>query len=714
MKYPVTKQNFIVPSESKPSIDRSIDRSSFSAVIMDIKTLLDNLHDEVSCSVCMCTFTEPKQLPCLHSFCLHCLNELQRTSGLRAKITCPECREQFRIPGSGNPSELPTNFRMNSLLDVLAIKQCNTAGVKCGNCNKRSAQSLYCFQCYAFWCEDCITAHNLIRANKDHRRLALKDFQDQDIEDVLKRPAFCKKKHHEKEELKFFCKDCEVAICNSCVATIHDGHAKVILEEATNERKERLNSAIQSLKEKALQKRNEVGKLEQNIIDVQVQVADVKSKVQTSADHIIAIIEARKQDIFNTVDKQAKESLDRLALRNSEVENQVKIIESAIEETGTFLKRSSSAEILGFNQTFDTILQEQGAQGYRDPERIPRFSFIESKKLLNMLNTEGIGTVKTDFSKTKAQQSNAQRKRSSDTAAGFEGKHFRGSLFEGQVETRRFRFVRSFGKEGSSVGMLNSPWGVAVNERNEIAVTELGNHKVSVFSSDGTHLRSFGRKGGNQGEFNWPSGIAFDNNGNIIVADCYNYRVQVFSGNGEFLNKFGEEGSLDRQLNCPEGLSLTSNGDIIVSDKLNKLIKIFSPGGRFLRKFGGESSLANPYHCIQTEQYFIVSDSGDHCMKVFNLEGNFVFSFGKEGNEQGEFYYPSYLSVNKDGHLMVCDSGNHRIQVFELSGKFVTMFGKKGSKTGEFHYPVFTANLCDGRIVVSDCDNNRIQIFELI
>ena len=37
---------------------------------MDLKTLLDNLHDEVSCSVCMCTYTDPKQLPCLHSFCL--------------------------------------------------------------------------------------------------------------------------------------------------------------------------------------------------------------------------------------------------------------------------------------------------------------------------------------------------------------------------------------------------------------------------------------------------------------------------------------------------------------------------------------------------------------------------------------------------------------------------------------------------------------------
>ena len=34
--------------------------------------------------------------------------------------------------------------------------------------------------------------------------------------------------------------------------------------------------------------------------------------------------------------------------------------------------------------------------------------------------------------------------------------------------------------------MLNKPWGMAVNECDEIAVTDTGNHRVQVFSSDGT------------------------------------------------------------------------------------------------------------------------------------------------------------------------------------------------------------------------------------
>ena len=91
-----------------------------------------------------------------------------------------------------------------------------------------------------------------------------------------------------------------------------------------------------------------------------------------------------------------------------------------------------------------------------------------------------------------------------------------------------------------------------------------------------------------------------------------------------------------------------------------------------------------------------------------------MFKFGKRGIKEGEFKYPGYLSVNRDGHLMVCDIWNHRVQVFELSGKFVTKFGTEGSEIGEFKCPLSTANLSDGRIVVSDCNNNRIQIFELV
>ena len=437
--------------------------------------------------------------------------------------------------------------------------------------------------------------------------------------------------------------------------------------------------------------------------------------MQSFVDQIIAIIAARKQDVFDVIDNQAKKSLESLSHRKEEVDKQVKLIESAIEQTETLLKRSFSTEILGFSETFDTILQEQGPQQNRDTECIPRFSFTKSEKLINLLNmSEGIGNVEFVFSETKAQQSGAKGKESSKVIAGNKGANVRDSPLETQVQTRRFRSVLSFGQKGKCVGMLNKPWSMAVNDRDEIAVVDYGNYRVSVFSSDGTHLRSFGRWGNNNGEFRNPKGIAFDSHGNIVVADSWNHRVQVFDRNGNFLSKFGQQGSRANRLKFPEGLSINGNGDFIVADWGNKLIKIFSSSGGYLRKFGGAGSLVSPYHCIQHGQYFIVSDHGDHSIKMFNLEGKFISKLGKQGNKDGEFNQPRYLSVNKEGLLMVCDAGNHRVQLFELSGKFVTKFGSEGSERGMFNFPRSTANLGDGRIVVCDKENNRIQVFDKI
>ena len=66
--------------------------------------------------------------------------------------------------------------------------------------------------------------------------------------------------------------------------------------------------------------------------------------MQTNVDQVITIIEARKQDVFHAVDNQAKKSLESLSKKKDEVENQVKLIESAVEQTKALVKRSFSTE----------------------------------------------------------------------------------------------------------------------------------------------------------------------------------------------------------------------------------------------------------------------------------------------------------------------------------------------------------------------------------
>ena len=748
---------------------------------MDIKTLLHNLREEVSCPVCTNIYTDPKHLPCLHTFCLQCLKQWHKTSHGRDTIICPKCQAVSRVPESSDLKDLPTSFYLNGLIDVLAIKECKSSQVRCGNCDKKSSESSYCFQCCIFYCAECVTGHNIIRNNKDHRVLALKDFQDKDYEDVMKRPAFCPKKDHNKEELKFFCTNCETPVCQTCVLLQHGGHALVLIKEEAERQKIQMKSLIENQRRNLQAKMNAISQLDEDCAKLIQQGEDVKRDVQRFADNLIAVIEANKKNIFSAVEKETNKSLERVTKRKTEIESQITVIKSSLEKADKLLTRNTNAEIVQLMKSLETIYEEvdQTEPTDRDPEGLPaRLVFVENQKMLDTVSTEEIGTLQI-LEQTKASQSVAEGRgleyvivnceaqfvltirnaegrqcynerdnvtvditderereratevRINDNKDGLyhisysprdqgrykvtikvNGEHVRGSPCIVQVKSFQFRPVLSFGKKGSSVRMFDSPWGVAVNARDEIAVTDTNNHRVQIFNTDGNYLRSFGREGNEAGEFIYPRGIAFHNNGNIFVADKGNHRIQIFSGEGEYVGSFGGKGSLDRHLIFPWSLSVDSAGNIIVVDVGNNLIKIFSPDGKLLKKIDRQGSFTDPIHCVQCDRYLIVSDCKEHRIKVFDRNGNFQYKFGKQGGGDGEFRNPECLSMNKSGHLMVCDRGNNRIQAFELNGKFVGKFGTKGSNLGEFQRLTSVAVLSNGRIVVTDSSNHRIQIFE--
>ena len=747
---------------------------------MDIKTLLHNLREEVSCSVCSSIFTDPKQLPCLHSFCLDCLKQWHRASyNSQGTIKCPNCLTLSRVPDSGDLKDFPTSFYLNGMIDVLTIKECDSGQVRCGNCDQKSSESSYCFQCCSFWCGDCLSAHDIMRGNKGHRVLAVKEFQDKDYEDVLKRPVFCTKQRHQKEELKYFCKDCEAAVCQICVNLEHPGHVLKHIEEAAERQKIQMRSLIETQRKSLQAKTIALSQLKEYHAKVIQQGEEVKRNAETFANNITSAIEAKKRSIFQAVDNQTKKSVELLTTQITEMEYEVNATESSLGKAEKLLTRSGDAEIFQLKKTFATIVAGFSETVYRrDPEGLPVFVFVENQKMLDYVNTEEFGSLRI-LQQTRASQSVAEGQGLNDAIVGREaqfvlttkdaqgkqcynesdlvtvdvvdekarksvtqvlvknskdgfyeityfprdygtckvavkinGESINGSPFPVQVKSMKFTPFLSFGKKCSSVRKLNSPCGLAVNGCNEIAVTELSNHRVQIYTSDGNYLRSFGRQGNKEGQFNKPTGIAFDKNGHIFVADSGNHRIQIFSGLGEYLDTFGQQGTLNQQLCNPQGLSIDSDGNIIVADSGNKLIKIFSSNGEFLMRIGELGSFTSPTHCLQYGENFVVSDGYKHCIQIFDRKGNFQFSFGKQGGGEGDFNNPPYLSVGKSGHLLICDSWNHRIQAFDLNGKFVYKFGTKGENLGEFQLPSAIAVLSNGRVVVSEKYNDRVQIFD--
>ena len=700
---------------------------------MDIKTLLHNLREEVSCPVCTNIYTDPKHLPCLHSFCLQCLKHWHRSSHGRDTIRCPKCQVLSKVPESGDLKDLPTSFYLNGLIDVLAIKECKTSQVGCGNCQKKSSESSYCFQCCMFWCEECLIAHNIIQVNKDHRVLALKDFQEKDYEDVLKRPLFCSKQRHEKEELKYFCKKCETAACQSCVVIDHAGHAILHLEEEAERQKMELKSLIQIQKHDLQAKIDTLGRLNEDYAKLIQQNDDIKRQVQKFVDNLIATIEAKKQNILAAADDETKIFLETLATQKKEIESEIKIIESSLEKADTILKRSTHAEVVQLKKSFEEIFQGTQSQPKdRYSEKLPALAFVENPKMLSTINAEEIGVVEIAH-QTKASQSVVEGKGLEEAIANRQA-HF-------SLTTRDSKGKQRY-KEGDHVTVE------IIDEQGRDCATELqiidnkdGLYKISyspknggrckvAIKVNGEHVHgsqfivcvkpfqfrpvfSFGEQGSSVGKFNKLWGVAVNANDEIAVTDTKNHRVQIFSSRGKFLRSFGKKGDNAGEFNNPRGISFHNNGNIFVADSFNHRIQIFSGEGKFVGSFGGKGNVDSqldipPGLSVDSEGNVIVADAGNKLIKIFSPDGKFLRRIGEEGS----FTLPIHC-IQSDRYLIVSDHGDHCIKVFDRNGNFQYKFGKRGVEDGEFTLPRCLSMNKSGQLMVCDSCNNRIQVFEL-
>ena len=619
---------------------------------------------------------------------------------------------------------------------MLAIKECNTTGVKCGNCDTRKAQSFYCFQCCAFWCDDCITAHNLIRANKEHRVLALKDFQDQDIEDVLKRPAFCRKPGHEKKELEFFCEKCQVPICNACALTNHEGHTKTLLEEAANQRKSHVKSLIESQKEKVRQKRNKIAKLDENCDQIEARATAAKRNVHRFTENLMAVIEAKKKEILNQVDIQVKKSVERLRTQQNEEENQVKLNEAAIEKTETLLRRGSSAEIVqldefALNTIFEEGVVDEGKHVDCDLEGLRRFIFTENESLMAKVNTEGIGAFRTFLNKASAQQSIAEGKGISEATVGLKAEFVlktRNAEGEQCYEERDCVTVEIKNQQGHDCatkaqvqdnkdGTYKIRYFAKETGKCNISVTVNGEHVdgspygVQMKSRQYRPVLSFGREG--SGMLRFPRGLAVNERDEILVADSDNNKVQVFRSDGTFLRSFGRMGGEQGEFNFPNGIVFDTNSNIIVADSYNHRVQVFSEQGEYLNQFGEQGSLDHhlqyPYGLsVDKDGNIIVTDPINKLIKIISSSGQFLREIAGEGSFSSPFHCVEY-----ENFLIVSDSIEHCIKIFDKEGKFLYQFGKKGKGDGEFDGPRCLSVDKAEHLMVCEDDNHRVQVFEL-
>ena len=574
-----------------------------------------------------------------------------------------------------------------------------------------------------------------MRNKKEHRVLNLKEFQDKDYEDVLKRPVFCSRQGHQKKKLKLFCKECETAVCQTCVMLDHNGHKLTLIEEEAENQRLEIKTVIETQRHNLDEKMNVVAQLDEDYAKVIQQSETLKGNVQKFADGLIKTIQAKKQNIIDAVENQTKKSLESLTAKRGEIQRLIKIIESSLEEADKLLKRSTTAEVVQLKKTLQTIFEGVNEREpiVHDSRSLQTFVFVENQKMHDIVNSEDIGFLEGLAYRTKARESFAEGE----------------GLKEGTVGRKaQFNLITRNAERKQGYDKRDQVTVEIKDEQEQECVTEVriddnkdGTYNVMYYPrKQGTlkifvrvngkdirgspftvtikpfHVKpvlSFGKEGSGDGMFNLPFGVAVTDKDEIVTTDYGNRRVQVFDSNGTFLKSFGHEGQTAVELKSPTGIAIDMDRNIFVAEYDNHRIQIFSWEGKHLGSFGGrgsrDSQLFEPRGLsLDSAGNVIVADTGNKVIKIFTPDGRFVMNIGG----QGSFSYPVHC-VQCGEYYFVSDYTEHCIKVFNREGHFQYKIGKHGKGDGDFNDPWFLSVTQSKHLLVCDRSNHRIQVFEL-
>ena len=125
------------------------------------------------CSICTEVFTDPRVLPCQHTFCLKCLTNYGNDRRPGDRVPCPLCKKVFSIPDEGL-SATQKNFDMEKLLSARKRSAGEEAGrrecgiILCDVCSSEAASSAPRSTVFSVNRTTATRGHTTVKATSSH------------------------------------------------------------------------------------------------------------------------------------------------------------------------------------------------------------------------------------------------------------------------------------------------------------------------------------------------------------------------------------------------------------------------------------------------------------------------------------------------------------------------------------------------------------------
>ena len=734
---------------------------------MDVQRLFTNLKKEAECPLCLETVKDPKTLPCLHSFCLRCIDK--RAGCAKGKfetaIKCPVCQACFQIPEGNTFGSLPPSFHLNRLVDLLALKDGSEEAQRCSSCEENNTTTCYCFVCQTFLCKDCFVAHQRLKATRGHRSVLIDNLQAQDVEELMHRPAMCAKKYHENEPLDYYCQDCSVCICHKCSIVSHNRHSLVDLQEAAEEQKMQMTQVFARVKEKLVTVESKISQQTELMKKSEEEICAAEENVTKTVQEIIRIVKEHETAVKTKLADIKVTQQRNYAAKIGNVQLLAAQLKSSVEYGEGIVQRSIGPEILQAGHAVlgrcEELLTTQDIEVCK-PQRVVYCVNVEAMNTLRGLvpgqvfetntdpsqsSAEGRGFImpyagiETNFTVTTRDSKGSQGYNEQDQLTVIVRSQ-KGEEEETKIDDcKNGNYIvrykpKSVGLRDISVAvngqpLTGSPWRV-----------EATDHRYEV-------IHSFRLHGTEPGQFKGQVSIAVNKrNGKIAIADFNNHRVVLFDEEWKYLRTIGDKELNAERIKFPRFVEFTTSDEVIVIDgkhfQPSKMF-LFTEHGNFIRVIS--QRLISPLSVsVGDDGHMIVCDSGDNSVKILSPDGTgLVQSFKgphashypasavyhknrffvlyhpcyyvKVFNNEGLYLYDiavehvfgslrNSLTIDAFNNLVVCDNSSSSVHVFSLDGEYIDSFNEG------IVSPWSVATFGNNKLLVFDNIDNVIYVLQ--
>ena len=203
-------------------------------------------------------------------------------------------------------------------------------------------------------------------------------------------------------------------------------------------------------------------------------------------------------------------------------------------------------------------------------------------------------------------------------------------------------------------GGLNSPWRIAINNKQQLVVTEYGNKKITIMERDGKKVQTI-----ECAKFRQPRGVATAVDGAIYVTDTGAKCLFKFNPKGKLLK------TVCNELQTPYSVKIIQN-QLYVVDKASQLVKIFDMDCNIVRTIKIKEC-PNPLDITEGPDGLYIAGSK---ISVYSHDGVFIHHLNPQPSslKLSQFWG---ICFDSSGHNIIASDSDYGVYILKPSGECV-------------------------------------------